>query len=50
VIKYGLIRDVPFLAWLEENIEGLVARDKILLAEAIAVHVKIKPMLLPLTS
>ena len=36
VIKYGLIRDVPFLAWLEENIEGLVARDKILLAEAIA--------------
>jgi 3-dehydroquinate synthase len=36
VIKYGLIRDVPFLEWLEENIHGLVARDKILLAEAIA--------------
>jgi 3-dehydroquinate synthase len=36
VIKYGLIRDVPFLEWLEENMQGLVARDKVLLAEAIA--------------
>lgn len=36
VIKYGLIRDLPFLVWLEENIQGLVTRDKILLAEAIA--------------
>lgn len=36
VIKYGLIRDVLFLEWLEQNIEGLVARDKALLAEAIA--------------
>ncbi len=35
VIKYGLIRDVPFLAWLEEHMEGLVARDPVLLAEAI---------------
>lgn len=35
VIKYGLIRDVPFLVWLEEHMEGLVARDPVLLAEAI---------------
>ncbi len=27
VIKYGLIRDVPFLEWLELNIEKLLARD-----------------------
>jgi len=27
VIKYGLIRDLPFLVWLEENIEKLLARD-----------------------
>ncbi len=27
VIKYGLIRDLPFLEWLEVNIEKLLARD-----------------------
>jgi len=27
VIKYGLIRDLPFLAWLEANIERLRARE-----------------------
>jgi 3-dehydroquinate synthase len=27
VIKYGLIRDLPFLEWLERNIEKLLARD-----------------------
>ncbi len=27
VIKYGLIRDLPFLEWLEQNIERLLARD-----------------------
>jgi 3-dehydroquinate synthase len=27
VIKYGLIRDLSFLAWLELNIEKLLARD-----------------------
>ncbi len=27
VIKYGLIRDLPFLDWLEQNIEKLLARD-----------------------
>lgn len=35
VIKYGLIRDLPFLAWLEEHMDGLMARDPALLAEAI---------------
>jgi 3-dehydroquinate synthase len=35
VIKYGLIRDVAFLGWLETNIEGLLRRDAVLLAEAI---------------
>jgi len=27
VIKYGLIRDLPFLAWIESNLERLLARD-----------------------
>ncbi len=27
VIKYGLIRDLPFLEWLERNMEQLMARD-----------------------
>ncbi|MGH8493689.1 MAG: 3-dehydroquinate synthase [Moraxellaceae bacterium] len=35
VIKYGLIRDIPFLEWLEANMSGLLARDSALLAEAI---------------
>jgi 3-dehydroquinate synthase len=35
VIKYGLIRDLPFLEWLEANMESLLARDGLLLAEAI---------------
>ena len=28
VIKYGLIRDLPFLSWLEENMDSLLARDE----------------------
>ncbi len=36
VIKYGLIADAPFYAWLERHMEALVARDEALLAEAIA--------------
>jgi len=36
VIKYGLIRDEPFLDWLEENIERLNARDTEAVSEAIA--------------
>ena len=35
VIKYGLINDVEFFEWLEENMEALMARDLVLLAEAI---------------
>jgi 3-dehydroquinate synthase len=36
VIKYGLIRDLPFFEWLEANLEGLLSRDPEVLAEAIA--------------
>jgi 3-dehydroquinate synthase len=35
VIKYGLIRDLPFLDWLEAKLDGLLAREGELLAEAI---------------
>ena len=35
VIKYGLIRDLPFLEWLEANMEGLMAGDGELLALAV---------------
>ena len=35
VIKYGLINDPGFFAWLEAHIDGLMSRDKTLLAEAI---------------
>lgn len=35
VIKYGLIRDVSFLAWLEDHIEQLMALDAEIMAEAI---------------
>jgi 3-dehydroquinate synthase len=35
VIKYGLIRDLAFFEWLEQNLEGLMARDHALLAQAI---------------
>ncbi|MCX8086791.1 MAG: 3-dehydroquinate synthase [Rhodocyclaceae bacterium] len=35
VIKYGLIRDLPFLEWLEKNMEQLVQRDPDALAYAI---------------
>ncbi len=36
VIKYGLIRDLPFLEWLEQNIDKLRARDTAALQYAIA--------------
>lgn len=36
VIKYGLIRDLPFLAWLEDNLERLLQRDRDALTHAIA--------------
>lgn len=35
IIKYGLIRDLPFLEWLEVNIEKLLKRDKEALQYAI---------------
>jgi 3-dehydroquinate synthase len=35
VIKYGLIRDLPFFEWLEHNIDALVARDPVALAHAV---------------
>lgn len=36
IIKYGLIRDMPFLQWLESNMEGLLRRDTDALQYAIA--------------
>ena len=35
VIKYGLIRDPEFLAWLEQNIERLLAREQSALIHAV---------------
>jgi 3-dehydroquinate synthase len=35
VIKYGLIRDLPFLEWLEDNMDRLMAREGEALAFAI---------------
>lgn len=35
VIKYGLIRDLPFLTWLEAQLPRLLARDPEMLAYAI---------------
>jgi 3-dehydroquinate synthetase len=36
VIKYGLIRDLPFLDWLEQNMDKLLARDTDALQYSIA--------------
>ncbi|VAW62575.1 3-dehydroquinate synthase [hydrothermal vent metagenome] len=35
IIKYGLIRDLPFLEWLENNIDNLLDKDPQALAYAI---------------
>jgi 3-dehydroquinate synthase len=35
VIKYGLIRDLPFFEWLEQNMSKLLSRDPAALAYAI---------------
>ncbi len=35
VIKYGLIRDPDFFAWLEAHLDGLLGRDRASLAHAI---------------
>jgi len=37
VIKYGLIDNLPFFEWLEANVDGLVAGEQSLLAEAVRV-------------
>jgi 3-dehydroquinate synthase len=42
VVKHGLIRDAAFFAWLEENIERLLARDAEALAHAVLRSVAIK--------
>jgi len=42
VIKYGLIVDADFLAWLEAHMDELVQRDKSALAQAILVSCKTK--------
>ncbi|HSI54900.1 MAG TPA: 3-dehydroquinate synthase [Ramlibacter sp.] len=42
VIKYGPIADMDLLAWLETNIEGLMARDTALLAHAVRRSCEIK--------
>ena len=35
VIKYALLCDIEFLDWLEQHMDALVARDPVLLAEAV---------------
>lgn len=42
VIKYGLIHDAEFFAWLERNIAGLMQRDPALLKEAIRISCQTK--------
>ena len=42
VIKYGLIRDLDFFEWLEENIDALLARDKTALTYAIEQSCRMK--------
>jgi len=42
VIKYGLIVDADFLAWLEAHMDELMQRDKTALAQAILVSCKTK--------
>lgn len=42
VIKYGLIRDLPFFNWLQENMARLLARDADTLAYAIEVSCRNK--------
>ncbi len=42
VIKYGPITDLKFLAWIEANIEALMARDPAALAHAVVRSCEIK--------
>lgn len=45
VVKYGAIVDAGFFAWLESRIDGLVARDRDVLATAIARSCELKAQL-----
>lgn len=42
IIKYGPIADMQFLDWLERNMDGLLRRDRDLLAHAVKRSVEIK--------
>ncbi|RTL32993.1 MAG: 3-dehydroquinate synthase [Burkholderiales bacterium] len=42
VIKYGPIADAGFLCWIEDNLEALLARDKVVLGYAIRRSCEIK--------
>ena len=42
IIKYGLINDVQFFGWLEDNMDGLLQRDAACLAQAIEVSCRNK--------
>ena len=42
VIKYGPIADLEFFAWLEENVDALLARDALALAHAVQRSCEIK--------
>ena len=42
IIKYGPIADMQFFDWLEQNIDGLLRRDRALLAHAVKRSVQIK--------
>jgi len=42
VIKYGAIADDEFLAWIEEHLQALLARDKHALVEAVTRSCRIK--------
>lgn len=42
IIKYGLIIDQAFFSWLEENMDGLLARDPDLLGYAVQVSCRCK--------
>jgi 3-dehydroquinate synthase len=42
VIKYGPIHDLAFLAWIEDNLDALLARDRAALAHAVRRSCEIK--------
>ncbi len=42
VLKYGLIRDAKFFAWLEANLDNILALEPAALTHAIATSVRIK--------